>query len=306
MILVTGATGQLGAAVVRQLLERTDPSDIAVLVRDPAKAAGLQEKGISVRVGDYGDTGSLVHAMGGVQRVVLIASNQFQHRAQQHRNVLEAAKAAGVELLGFTSRSLTNVADASNEMLYDYLETEAQIHDSGVPAVVFRNALYLDTLPLFLGGPAVFEEGIYLPAGDGRVAFALRREMGEAMANAMLDDAGSGNTYVLAAPRAYTFGEVARALSDISGRAVTYTSVSDEEFVAHAVKVGVVEPLARHLVDSLHDVRDNQLDQTSTDLQTLLGHAPASLTDGLAELFAPAAQNGARSDYGTVPQVSGT
>jgi NAD(P)H dehydrogenase (quinone) len=285
MLLVTGATGQLGTAVMRQLLTRTEASNIAVLVRDPGKAAELGRQGVSVRVGDYGDPASLARALAGVDRVLLIASNQFQQRAQQHQNVLDAVKAADVELLGFTSRSLTNPTASGNVMLHDYFQTEAQIRESGMRWVIFRNALYLDTLPLFLGGPKVFREGIRLPTGHGKVAFALRRELGEASANAMLDHTGENRTYVLAAPHAYTFGDVARALSDLSGRTVAYTPVSDAEFVAHAVKLGVVEQMAAHLVDSLHDVRDNQLDETSTDLEALLGRAPASLKTGLAELF---------------------
>jgi NAD(P)H dehydrogenase (quinone) len=285
MILITGATGQLGTAVVRQLLARVDASQVAVLARDPGKAAALQRQGVSVRVGDYGDSDSLARAMDGIDRVLLIASNQFQQRAQQHNNVIDAVQAAGVELLGFTSRSLSDIERSQNAMLRDYFETEAQIRESGVPAVIFRNALYLDTLPLFLGGPAVYQDGIRLPTGQGRVAFALRRELGEATANAMLDHTGADDTYVLAAPKAYTFADVAEALSEISGATVTYTSVSDDEFVAHAVKVGIPEQLARHLTSSFADIRDNQLDQTSTDLEALLGRAPASLTDGLAELF---------------------
>ncbi len=204
---------------------------------------------------------------------------------QQHRNVIDAAQAAGVELLGFTSRSLNDMEGPENAMMRDYFETEALIRQSGVPAVIFRNALYLDTLPVSLGGPAVFTAGIRVPAGQGAVAYALRREMGEATANAMLDHSGGDRTYVLAAPQAYTFDDVARALSEISGSTVTYTSVSDDDFVAHAIGQGVPEQLARHLVGFFADVRDHLLDETSTDLQALLGRAPASLKDGLAELF---------------------
>jgi len=289
MLLVTGATGQLGTSVMRQLLARTDASEIAVFVRDPAKAASLEQQGVSVRAGEYGDPGSLARAMKDVDRVLLIASSEFQQRARQHQNVIDAARNAGVELLGFTSRSLRDPASSQNTMLHDYFETEDSIRKSGLPAVIFRNALYLDTLPLFLGGPAVFEAGIRLPTGQGVTAFALRREMGEATANAMLDHSGGDRTYVLAAPQAYTFDDVAEVLSAISGATVTYTSVSDDDFVAHAVKVGVPEQLARHLTDSFADIRDGQLNETSTDLQTLLGHAPASLKEGLTELFTPPA-----------------
>jgi NAD(P)H dehydrogenase (quinone) len=289
MILVTGATGQLGAAVVRQLLARTDASEIAVLARDPSKAADLEQRGVSVRLGEYGDTNSLARAMEGVDHVLLIASNEFQQRMQQHQNVIDAAQAAGVKLLGFTSRSLNDMEGPENAMMRDYFETEALIRESGVPAVIFRNALYLDTLPVSLGGSAVFGAGIRVPAGQGAVAYALRREIGEATANAMLDHSDGDRTYVLAAPQAYTFDDVAQALSEISGSTVTYTSVSDDDFVTHAIEQGVPEPLARHLVGFFADVRANLLDETGTDLQALLGHAPASLKDGLAELFTPPA-----------------
>lgn len=110
--------------------------------------------------------------------------------------------------------------------------------------------------------------------------------MGEATANAMLDHSGGDRTYVLAAPRAYTFDDVARALGEMSRAIVTYTSVSDDEFVAHAIERGVPEPLARHLAGFFADLRANLLDETSTDRQALLGRAPAQLKDGLAELFA--------------------
>ena len=173
-------------------------------------------------------------------------------------------------------------------MMHDYFETEERIRRSGVPAVIFRNALYLDTLPVSLGGRAVFETGIRVPAGEGAVAYALRREMGEATANAMLDhsDAHDRN-YVLAAPEAYTFDDVAQALSAISGSTVTYTSVSPDDFVVGATERGLPEQMARHLIGFFADVRDDQLSETSADLQALLGRAPASLKDGLAELFAP-------------------
>jgi NAD(P)H dehydrogenase (quinone) len=177
---------------------------------------------------------------------------------------------------------------SQNAAMRDYGETEARIRASGVPAVIFRNAMYLDILPFNLGGPAVFTTGIRVPAGTGGVAYALRRELGQATANAMLDHTGGDRTYVLAASQAYTFADIAQALSEISGSTVTYTSVSDDEFVANAVEQGVPEPTARYLAGFYADVRDHQLDQTSTDLQALLGRPPAALNDALAELFTPA------------------
>lgn len=286
MILVTGATGQLGSAVVRRLLERTKGADIAALVRDERKAADLAERGVSIRVGDYDDTAALDRAMEGVDRVLLVAGTDPERRVQQHQNVIDAARRAGVELIGFASRSLNDIHASENTLMGDYFETEDRIRRSGLSHVLFRNALYLDTVPVYVGGARVFETGIQLPAGDGKVAYALRSEMGEALANAMLDHAGANRTYVIAAPRAYSFGDVAAALTEVSGRTVEYTQISDEEYVAKLVQAGVPEHLARRYLGFSSDIRTNQLDETSSDLQPLLGREPASLSQGLREVFA--------------------
>ncbi|SDQ21336.1 NmrA family NAD(P)-binding protein [Quadrisphaera sp. DSM 44207] len=287
MILVTGATGALGSAVLAGLLQRTDAADVAVLVRDASRAADLADRGVSVRVGDYDDTAALDAAVAGVERVLLVASNDPDHerRVQQHQNAVDAAARAGVGLLGFTSRSLRDGSASVNPFMGDYLRTEERIAASGLPHLLFRNALYLDTVPLYVQGPRVFETGIRLPTGDGAVAYALRREMGEAIADAMLDHAGTSAARVIAAPRAYGFDDVAAALTEISGRTVTYTPVSDEEWLAGAVRAGVPEHRARQVLGFSCDIRDHQLEETSTDLQALLGREPAPLQQGLREVF---------------------
>jgi NAD(P)H dehydrogenase (quinone) len=285
MMLITGATGQLGSAVVRRLLERTAGADIAALVRDPSKAADMAARGVSVRVGDYDDAAALDRAMAGVDRVLLIAGNDPQRRVQQHQNVIDAARRAGVRLFGFASRSLRNIHTSKNTLMGDYFETEERIRRSELPHLFFRNALYLDTVPVYVGGARVLDTGIRLPAGSGRVAYALRREMGEALANAMLDARDAGRTYVVAAPRAYTFDDVAAALTEVSGRSVGYTRVTDDEYVANAVRAGVPEHLARRFLGFYSDIREDQLDETSADLGTLLGREPATLAQGLREVF---------------------
>jgi NAD(P)H dehydrogenase (quinone) len=285
MHLITGATGQLGHAVVHRLLERVDPTEVAVLARDPSKAADLRDRGVSVRIGEYGDLNSLARAIDGVDRVLLIASNEPQHRMQQHHNVIDATQRAGVELLGFTSRALSDVQSSRNALMHDYLQTEELIRQSGLPYLLFRDALYLDTIPNFVGGEGVLQTGIRVPAGNGAVAYGLRREMGEAQANALVDHSSGPGTYVLAARHAYSFADVARALSEATGVEVTYTNVSDEEYVAATIARGLPEQMANRTVGFFADIRDGQLDQTSADLATLLGREPASLANGLGEVF---------------------
>ena len=285
MMLVTGATGGLGSAVVRRLLQRTDAADVAAFVRDERKAADMVGRGVSVRVGDYDDTAALDRALVGVERVLLIAGNDPQRRVQQHQNVIDACVRAGVGLIGFASRSLRDVHASGNTLMGDYFETEDRIRRSGLPHVLFRNALYLDTVPVYVGGELVFETGIRLPAGEGKVAFALRREMGEALANAMLDHTGVDRTHVIAASRAFSFDDVAAALTAASGRSVDYIRVSDEDYLAVTMRASVPEHLARRFLGFFLDIRDNQLDETSTDLGALLGREPATLPEGLRELF---------------------
>jgi len=288
MILITGATGQLGTAVIDQLLRRTEPTEVAALVRDPAKAADLKARSVAIRVGDYDDTDALARAMDGVDRVLLIAGNAPQRRVQQHQNVIDAARKAGVALLGFASRSLRDIQGSENGLMADYFATEDRIRRSGLSHILFRNALYLDAVTFYVGGARVFDTGVIrVPTGDGKVAYALRREMGEALANAMLDHRGDSRTYVVASPRAYSFHDVAAALTEISGKTITYTPITDDEYVAGAVQAGMPEQAARHMLGFCSDIRDNQLDETSTDLETLLGHRPATLTEGLRELFQP-------------------
>lgn len=285
MLLVTGATGQLGSAVVRRALERVDAAQVAVLVRDQSKAGELAAAGVAVRVGDYDDIASLDRALVGVDRVLLVAGNDPAKRVQQHQNVIDACVRAEVDLLGFASRSLRDVHASENALMGQYFETEDRILQIGLRHVFFRNALYLDTVPLYVGGARVFEHGIRLPAGDGRVAYALRREMGEALANGMLDHTGGDRTYVVAAPSAYSFDDVAAALAEISGGPVSYTRVTDDEYVAESLATGVPEPLARRFLGFYSDIRDDQLDETSDDLELLLGREPASLQAGLGELL---------------------
>jgi NAD(P)H dehydrogenase (quinone) len=285
MILITGATGHLGSAVIGRLLQRVDPTEVAAFVRDPDKATALSARGVSVRVGDYDDTDALKRAVDGVDRVLLIAGNDPRHRLQQHQNVIDAAQQAGVSFLGFASRSLRDVHASANTLMGDYFETEDRVRRSGLPHVFFRNALYLDTVPLYVGGARVFDTGIRLPTRDGKVAYALRRELGEALANGMLDHQGPDRTYVVAAPLAYDFADVAAALTEASGRTVEYTPVTDEDYLTHAHRAGVPDDVSRRVLGFYQDIRDNQLDETSGDLEHLLGRPPASLTEGLRELF---------------------
>lgn len=211
MILVTGATGQLGIAVVKNLLEKTSAHQIAALVRDESKASALKEKRLDVRVGNYDNTASLDQAMHGIEKVLLIAGTDENNRLQQHQNVVDAAKKAGVQCIAYTSRTLKDRNTLANQLMVGHFQTEDYIKASGSNYVLFRNVLYMDTLPQFVGGEKVFETGIHLPTGDGRVPFALRSEMGEAIAHALLENDCGNRIYKLTGSETYSFDDVAAA-----------------------------------------------------------------------------------------------
>jgi NAD(P)H dehydrogenase (quinone) len=280
MILVTGATGHLGTAVIHNLLEKTSANQIAALVRDETKASALKAKGVGIRVGSYDYTAALDQAMQGIEKVLLIAGTDEENRLRQHQNVVDAAKKAGVKSIAYTSRNLKDPSTLTNKLMVGHFQTEDCIKASGLDYTIFRNALYMDTISQFIGGDRVFDTGINLPTGDGRVAFALRSEMGEAIANALLGSDRGNQIYKLTGSESYSFDDVAVALSDLSGKKVYYTSAEKSAFEAQMAERGVPEMMVQQVVGFLTDIKNGQEEEISPDLENLLGRRPASLQAG--------------------------
>jgi NAD(P)H dehydrogenase (quinone) len=284
MILVTGATGQLGTAVLQTLLEKTSATQLAALVRDERKAADLQAQGVSLRLGSYDDIASLDQAMQGIDKVLLISGGGEDDALQQHYNVVDAAKRAGVKCLAYTSRALKDPSTLANQLMVRHFQTEDYIRASGLGYVFFRNILYLDTLPLFTG-PNVLETGIRLPAGQGKVAYALRSEMGEAIANVLLQADRTNRTYHFTGPEAYSFNDVATALTSITGKEVRYTAAEPTSFAAGMQQRGVSELAIERTIGFMADIMHGQEAEVSTDLAAALGRQPVSLIDGIKTVY---------------------
>ncbi len=284
MILITGATGQLGRAVVEQLAKRVATDRIGVFVRDERKASDLKEQGMHLFVGNYDDTAALDQAMRGVEKLLLISGTE-QNRIQQHQNVVDAAKRAGVQLIAYTSRAVKGQDTASNPLMEGHFATEAYIKRSGLNYALLRNALYMDVIPLYLGGAQVFETGIYLPTGAGKVAFALRSELGEAIANMLADGGTESGIHQLTAHEAWSYHDVADALTELSGRKVAYTPIEKPEFEARMRERGLPERMIQFSLNFHSEVRNNLLDEVSPEMEQLLGRRPTSLKDGLNVLF---------------------
>ncbi len=284
MILITGATGQLGTITIDFLLKKLPPSQVAAFVRDADKAATLSEKGVAIRVGTYDDTASLNGAMQGIETVLLIAGTDEENRLRQHSNVVDAAKKAGVKRIAYTSRALKNRNTLENQLMQGHFQTEDYIKASGMTYTLFQNILYMDAIPQFVG-PTVFERGIYLPAGEGKVALALRRDMGEAMANALAAGDSGNKIYKLTGSESYSFADVAAVLTELSGKPVGYVAAQKTAFEAGLKERGLPDVMVQRITGFITDIKNGQEDQISPDLEILLGRKPASLKEGLKELY---------------------
>lgn len=285
MILVTGATGQLGAAVIHQLLQKVPSSQIAAFVRDETKAANLSKQGITIRKGDYNDINALNDAMQGINTVLLVAGTDEENRVSQHQHVVDAAKKAAVQRIAYTSRALKDPATLVNQLMKGHFQTEEYIVASGLTYTPFRNILYMDAIPQFVGGNAVFERGIDLPAGQGRVALALRSEMGEAIANALVASHEGNTMYWLTGSESYSFYDIAAALTKLSGQSVVYSPAEPATFDAQLIKRGLPAILAGRITGFITDIANGQEDLVSPDLERLLGRKPTTLLDGLRLLY---------------------
>jgi NAD(P)H dehydrogenase (quinone) len=284
MILVLGATGHLGSAVISQLLKNTSFSNIVAFARNESKTAGLREKNVEVRIGTYDDVSSLDRAMKGIEKVLLISSNG-PNRLQQHKNVVAAAKRAGVKHIAYTGIALKDMSTASlRPYMEDLLQTEYFITTSGMSYTILRNSLYTGGTPLF-GGENIFKTGIFLPAGNGKVAFALRREMGEAAANVLVQNGHENKTYQMTGSALTSYEDVARELSVLTGGDVKYTDADPATFPDMLKKFGL-PPFVALLIESFsNDVRNHQFEIQTNELEKLLGRKPATLSAALKEVY---------------------
>ena len=288
MILVTGANGQLGRVVIEHLIERGEAGGVAGLVRDRSKAAELEARGVDLRVGEYDDVASLDAAMKGVEKVLLISGTERneQDSLRQHGNVVEAAGRAGVRFIAYTGRAMKDPEASENNLMGRHFKTEALIRESGLDHALFRNALYMETIPYYVGKKGEpFDADIRLPAAHGRVAYALRGELGEGIANALLRGDGECRVYTLTGGEAWSFDDVARSLGKLSGKPVTYTPTDKAAFEARMREQGAPEAMILLLYGFYCDIRDGQLDEVTPELEELLGRKPASLEGGLKAIF---------------------
>jgi NAD(P)H dehydrogenase (quinone) len=279
MIVVTGATGKLGQHVVEALLARVPASNIAVAVRNPDKARTFAERGIAVRHADYSKPDTLRSVFAAKDRVLLISGSEVGRRVSQHQAVIDAAKAARVEVLAYTSI----LHGEANRLVLasEHVATEKAIRASGVPFVLLRNGWYFENYTENLAGP--LNSGVLLgSAGEGRIAAATRADYAAAAARVLTEEGHAHQAYDLAGDRPFRMSELAGELSRQSGKPVVYENLPPEEYRAALIGFGVPAPYAEALVDADVGISHGELDDASGTLRRLIGRPTTTLAVAVA------------------------
>ena len=278
MIAITGATGQLGHLVLQNLLKTTAASQIVAIVRNPAKAEALSQQGIVVRQADYTDEAAFTAALQGVDKLLLISSSEVGQRTPQHRNVIHAAKAAGVKFIAYTS--LLHADKSPLGLHVEHVETEKMLAESGIPYALLRNGWYTENY--LASAPPALEHGVFIgAAGDGKIASATRADYAEAAARVIAQEGHAGKVYELAGDEAWTLSELAAALSKQSGKNVVYQNLSEADFAAALKSVGLPAGLADMLADSDIGASKGGLFDDSRTLSALIGRPTTPLAESI-------------------------
>ncbi len=282
MIAITGATGQLGQLVIDNLLKAIPANQLVAIVRNPAKAQALSDKGIVVRQGDYTDEAALTSALQGVEKLLLISGSEVGQRTVQHRNVINAAKAAGVKFIAYTS--LLHADKSPLGLHVEHVETEKMLAESGIAYTLLRNGWYTENH--LASAPPAIEHGVFIgAAGDGKIASASRADYAAAAAQVISGEGHAGKVYELAGDSTWTLSELADELSKQSGKPVSYQNLSEADFAAALKGVGLPAGLADMLADSDVGASKGGLFDDSRTLSKLIQRPTTPLSESVKSLL---------------------
>ncbi|MCI2811105.1 SDR family oxidoreductase [Eoetvoesiella caeni] len=275
-IAITGASGQLGRLVIERLRAKVPASDIVALVRTSSKAADL---GVQVREADYTRPDTLDKALAGVDTLLMISGSEVGQRVAQHRNVIEAAKKAGVKRVVYTS--LLHAESSTLGLAPEHVETEALLKSSGLSITLLRNGWYTENYTASVG-PAVANGALIGSAGQGKIASAARADYADAAVIALTTAGHEGKTYELAGDSAYTLAELAAEISRQTGKDIPYKDLPVADYTAALVAAGVPAPWPEALPLLDAEAAKGALFDDSRVLSKLIGRPTTSLKDSVA------------------------
>jgi NAD(P)H dehydrogenase (quinone) len=277
---VTGATGQLGSIVVDKLKEKTPAGNVVALVRSPQKAADL---GVETREFDYSKPENLANALQGIDTLLLISSNEIGQRYNQHVNVIQAAKEAGVKWIVYTS--LLHADTSSLSLAGEHLATETALKESGIPCTLLRNGWYTENYLGSLAG-AVAGGAFLGSAGDGMISSAVRADFAEAAVAVLTGKNHEGMIYELAGDEAYTLTDLAVEISKQAGKNVPYRNLPETEYAAVLKSFGIPEGFAYAIAGWDTSASNGDLFDDSRQLSKLIGRPTTSLTEAIQNAVA--------------------
>ncbi|MGM8225194.1 SDR family oxidoreductase [Cellvibrio sp. ARAG 10.3] len=274
MIMVTGASGQLGRLVIAALLKKLPANDIGVAVRSPEKVADLAALGVQVRLADYDKPETLVSAFTGVEKLLLISANEVGRRVPQHHAVIEAAKRASVRLLVYTS--ILHADTSPLPLAAEHKETEQLIRASGIPFVFLRNGWYTENY--LASVPNALQSGfVFGSAGDGRISSAARTDYADAAVVVLTEEGQAGRIYELAGDDSYSLAEFAAAIARQSGKQVTYHNLPEADYKAALIGAGLPDGFATLIAESDTGAGKGGLLDDSHQLSRLIGRPTTPL-----------------------------
>lgn len=279
-IAVTGATGHLGGHVIESLINRgVSATDIVAIVRNHGKAAELAAKGVNVGVAAYEDEAALTAALEGVERLVLVSGSEVGQRVAQHTNIINAAKAAGVNFIVYTS--LLNLDTSDLGLAPEHAATEELLAKSGIDHARLRNGWYWENFASAIeSGKAAGK--FFGAAGSAKVSGAARRDYAEAAAVVATSENQAGKVYELAGSPAVSYQGIADGVAKVIGVDVEYVNQSVSEYQATLEGFGLPAEVAGMYAGMEPIIEKGALYSESTDLQDLIGRPSASVSEALS------------------------
>ncbi len=279
-IAVTGATGHLGQLVIMGLIEKHPTKDLIAVVRDAKKATGLSERGVEIRVASYGDPNALKAALIGVDSLLLISSSEVGQRYVQHRNVIDAAKVAGVKRIVYTSAPKATTSTLI--LAPEHKATEEYIAQSGMKYTIVRNNWYTENYIQQI--ESAQKTGVVVAAaGKGRVASASRSDFAAGAVAVLLGQGHDGKIYEFGGDYAWNYDELASAIGDIIGKQVVYQAVDGQSLINILKGVGLDEGTAGFVAALDGNIADGLLAEVTGQLSALINRPTTPLKIGLKD-----------------------
>ena len=274
---VTGATGQLGTIVIKELKKRVPTDELVALVRSPEKASNL---GVETRKFDYNNRDGLTESLKGIDRLLLISSNEIGQRAKQHLNVIEAAWENGVKWIVYTS--LLHADKSSLSLATEHHTTEQAIIDSGIDYTILRNGWYTENYANSIKGAV--DGGAYIgSASNGRISSASRADYAEAAAVVITNESHKGKIYELAGDDSYTLHDLAAEVSKQSGKKIPYKNLTEGEYIDALKSFNVPGPLAEAIASWDVSASNDDLYDDSHQLSLIIGRSTTPLSESVRD-----------------------